>query len=212
MFMKVACLILVSILLQACLSTLSFILPPNIYVPAYYDANRVVYGDESLRKAFPELKPTDKRLRVCINRMKDGASEVTYLSNAQQNSVTVKTALCNKVSGGLMCRGMQANSMYFYKHAENFFTLSDGVNYEEAENILAAYESTGIKGFSERSRKRSNPPVEQVTEIGRKDDSYYLSIGNVYCGGCVHEYNVKFEDESIKKQLVLTQKISGFCI
>lgn len=163
------------------------------------------FRDEDIRSAFPELEATDTKFSLCSNSIMGGAARVVFLSLPKENTVIVKSSECRRVEEGLQCEPLESRERYYYKKPQNAFSIEAGVSYAEAINILSLYEKNGIKDLPKgyQGFKPSN-----VNTIRKTAEGFHLSIGEVFCGGCSAQIQVKIDND----QLVLIGTPKGMCI
>jgi hypothetical protein len=173
------------------------------------DANLITYRDSDIRSALVGLQATDEMFSLCSNSIMSGATRLVFISPPNNNTVTVKFSACRPVAEGLNCLPVEPVEKYFYKKPEHFFSLGVGLSYSEAERVLSAFESRGIKDLPEWYRAFT---FSSVNRMEKSPDGYLLLLGEVYCGGCTADLVVQFDPLSKEDELVLVKDPKGMCI
>lgn len=149
------------------------------------------FTDDDFRKAFPQISARDKQASLCSNSIMGGVTRLVYLSPASENTVTVKSSMCNPVQGGLSCEPLSEHEYYFFESPDHRFTLDDGVSYEEASELLVVFRDRGLRGLPDSFNQAFG--YKDVTRIGKAGAVYDLHLGEFFCRGCTATFKVIIE-------------------
>jgi hypothetical protein len=156
--------------------------------------------------AFPELRGATK-LSACSNSIMSGATEFVFMSDVGKNEVTIESVRCSRVDKGLSCGAVRRAKHYFLESPERAFSV-ENLTFETARKIVEAYQAGRISAVPDWFGA-ARPHVRAIEAL--PDGRYKLHFGDVYCGGCRAEFNVRLEADGIEPRLLYLGDADGAC-